>query len=437
MRISAVNRNDRMSTTTTRSVSEYDIWRRWEDCLLFQDALEQEYSRLAREKKQRLLRGKGVKKNGLYLQDRAASFESLPPGPHPDSVAQDIHKHLPRLTKKGTLFRVSQALVSQRNAELTALVEALYQEDLPSLLQEIRASHVVTDFFGYWRRDFDLYENSRKRESSSSTRSVLSSYFTASTAGLSRDGSVRSGHDDASVISARFRTRTTSDASSHTSISTPDVLRSKYYPSKHRPDHSISSFFSRTSRPRAFSIASTDSSSSGSDKSSDAGTHSSIPDIVDEVSITFGHNPQHQAVTNPNERPPSLLEVLPEDREIDIKAEALAMMSSLAAKKRRKTSVTSLQLNRQPFRDYASPPLSPTASELETVLEQDQPEDEPCTCLFFSSTERTAHRSSRLPSSRFVGNRRFRHNIHGRAGAVFAPAKPKFPSCIRPHIHDD
>ena len=350
---------------------------------MFQDAFEQEYSRLAREKKQRLLRGKGVKKNGLYLQDRAASFESLPPGPHPDSVAQDLHDHLPRLTKKGTLFRVSQALVSQRNAELRALVEALYQDDLPSLLREIRASHVVTDFFGYWRRDFDLYENARKRESSSSTRSVLSSYFPSSNASLSRHSSVRSGDDNASIVPPKFRTRTTSEVS-HTNISTTDVLRSKYYPNKHQRDHSISSLFSRPSRPRAFSITSTDSSSSGSDRSSDAGVHSSGPCIVDEVPITFGHNPQQQAEPSSTERPHSLREAPPEHRGIDIKAEALAMMSSLAAKRRRKTSVTSLQLNRQLFKDYASPPLSPTASELETVLEQDQPEEDPRRHRFLS-----------------------------------------------------
>ena len=258
-------------------------------------------------------------------------------------------------------------------------MEALYQDDLPSLLREIRASHVVTDFFGYWRRDFDLYENSRKRESSSSTRSVLSSYFTPSNASLSRESSVRSSRDHASTISPRFRTRTTSDDSS---ANTPDILRSKYYPNKHQRDRSVGSFFSRPSRPRAFSIASTDSSSSGSDRSFDGGAHSSVPCIVDEVPITFGHNPQQQAETSSTERPHSSREALPEHREIDIKAEALAMMSSLAAKRRRKTSVTSLQLNRQLFKDYASPPLSPTASELETVLEQDQPEEDPRTCPF-------------------------------------------------------
>lgn len=388
MRISAANRRGRTSTSTRVSFSEYDIWRRWEDCLLFQDAFEQEYSRLAREKRQRLLRGKGVKKNGLYLQDHAASFESLPPGPHPDSVAQDLHEYLPRLTKKGTLFRASQAVVSQRNAELKALVEALYQDDLPNLLQEIRASQVVTDFFGYWRRDFDLCENARKRESSSSTRSVLSSYFTSSNASLSRDGSILSGYDNASITSPRFRTRTTSDVSS----TSTDILRAKYYPNKHQRDHSISSFFSRPSRSRTFSITSTDSSSSGSDRSFDTSTPSSVPCIVDEVPITFGHNPQQQAETSSTERPRPLREALPKNREVDIKAEALAMMSSLAAKRRRKTSVTSLQLNRQLYKDYASPPLSPTASELETVLEQDQPEEEPRRCPFLF-----LHRTSSSP----------------------------------------
>ncbi|KAJ3720708.1 hypothetical protein C8R42DRAFT_722394 [Lentinula raphanica] len=60
---------------------------------------------------QRLLAGKGVKKDGFYLQDRASSWESLPPGPEPNSVAQDIRDNVPKLTKKGTLFRASQSLV--------------------------------------------------------------------------------------------------------------------------------------------------------------------------------------------------------------------------------------------------------------------------------------------------------------------------------------
>ncbi|KAF8628039.1 hypothetical protein AX15_004154 [Amanita polypyramis BW_CC] len=374
MQISAVDRGSRMSKVTSAYLSQYDIWRRWEDCLLFQDALEQEYSRLAKEKRQRLLRGKGVKKNGLYLQDGAASFESLPPGPHPDSVAQDIHQYLPRLSKNGTLFWASQATITQRNSELRALVEALYRDDLPTLINEIRAGSIVTDFFGYWRRDFDLCENPRKRDSARGSRSTISSYFTSSNASLfHQDGSIQPNRDDGSGTPTRSRSP---DAPSH--IHPSDILRSKYYPSRHSQNHSISlgSLFSRpASRPRAVSNASTDSSSSGSDRSSSASTISSIPAIVDEVPVVFGYDPLQQARSNSGEGTQSAFEVLPGEGEIYVKADALTLMTSLAVKRRRGSSATMLQLGQ--YRDHTRPSLSPRASELTTVPEQERPDDEP------------------------------------------------------------
>jgi hypothetical protein len=87
--------------------SEYTIWRKWDDCLWLQDLLEYHYTQMAREKRTRLVAGKGVKKNGVYLHDRAASFESLPPGPDPKSISQNVHQFVPKLTKKGTIFRVN------------------------------------------------------------------------------------------------------------------------------------------------------------------------------------------------------------------------------------------------------------------------------------------------------------------------------------------
>lgn len=375
MRINAINSGDRTSTSSTRSLREYDIWRRWEDCLWFQDALEQEYTRLAREKKQRLLRGKGVKKNGFYMQDRAASFESLPPGPHPDSVAQDIHEYIPRLTKKGTFFRASQATVNQQNNELKALVQALYQDDLPALVIEMRETNTVTDFFGYWRRDFDLYESSQKRESRSSARSVIS-FFSSSSSSLSpRRESGRSSQHDSSSISTRFRPVTSQDIPSQ--IGTPELIRSRIYPGRHQAQSALSFSSPPAARPRALSTASstasTDSSSSGSDRSCDTSTISSIPVIVDDSPIKFGHNPQQYGS---NEKPDSMSEVFP--KETEIKADSLALMSSFAVKQRRRSASANLHLNRpRPFRDHPSPPHSPTKSELATVLEQEQPDDEP------------------------------------------------------------
>ncbi|EJD06871.1 uncharacterized protein FOMMEDRAFT_17337 [Fomitiporia mediterranea MF3/22] len=152
------------TSTTAPLTTDYEVWRRWEDCLYFQDLLEVEYGRMSREKRARLHAGKGVKKNGKYAHEdpirrlhRAASFESLPPGPDPNLIAKDVHEVLPRLTKKGTLFRASKETIEQRGREFKALIEALLREgdDVPMLIQELRQLRVVRDFFGFWRRDQD------------------------------------------------------------------------------------------------------------------------------------------------------------------------------------------------------------------------------------------------------------------------------------------
>jgi len=96
--------------------------------LWFQEILKLEYWRKSRKKRQCLFSGKGVKKNEMYLQDQAASFESLPPSPDLNSIAQDIHVFVPCLTKKGTVFRASQATIDQRHNEVQALVEPLWSK---------------------------------------------------------------------------------------------------------------------------------------------------------------------------------------------------------------------------------------------------------------------------------------------------------------------
>ncbi|KAH9945082.1 uncharacterized protein BXZ73DRAFT_86653 [Epithele typhae] len=183
---------DVRSTRSGSSHSEYEVWRRWEDCLWFQEILESEYALMARQKRTRLQAGKGVKKNGVYVHsDQAASFDSLPPGPDANTIAKDIHEHIPRLTKKGTLFRPSQATIDQRGREFKELIEAMWRDDIPSLIQELRETRLVRDFFGYWRRDLD---HDRKRQSAtgrdrtSARHSVASSafsmYFSASNISL-------------------------------------------------------------------------------------------------------------------------------------------------------------------------------------------------------------------------------------------------------------
>ncbi|KAI0359741.1 hypothetical protein OH77DRAFT_860564 [Trametes cingulata] len=195
--------SDARSTRSATSFSEYEVWRRWEDCLWFQEILEGEYALMARQKRARLAAGKGVKKNGVYIHsDQAASFESLPPGPDANMIAKDIHAIIPRLTKKGTLFRASQATIEQRGREFEAMINALFQEDVPTLMKELRESRVCRDFFGYWRRDLDHDRKRGKARPSSGSdgngnntnarnsvaSSALSMYFSASNISLQVPG---------------------------------------------------------------------------------------------------------------------------------------------------------------------------------------------------------------------------------------------------------
>ena len=190
MRITPLQ-DDRVTVKTTSTKSDYVVWRRWEDCLWFQDMLEIEYSMKAREKRARLFAGKGVKKNGLYTHDHASSFESLPPGPDPKSVSKDIHDYLPKLNKKGTLFRPSQATVALRHREFAALIDALFGEDVPALIAELRKERIIRDFFGHWRRDHDLaakHKANRALVTQSLSAGAFSTYFSASNVSLSLPG---------------------------------------------------------------------------------------------------------------------------------------------------------------------------------------------------------------------------------------------------------
>lgn len=184
------------STKTGSSINtEYEVWRRWEDCLWFQDLLETEYKLMSRTKRTRLAQGKGVKKDGMYIRsDQAASFESLPPGPDVHDIAKDVHDILPKLTKKGTLFRAGQATIEQRGREFSALVNAFFREDIPTLVRELHDNRVIRDFFGYWRRDKDHDRKASEQPTSSRmsrvsiTSSAFSMYFSSSNISLSLPG---------------------------------------------------------------------------------------------------------------------------------------------------------------------------------------------------------------------------------------------------------
>ncbi|KAI5892897.1 uncharacterized protein SCHCODRAFT_01094803 [Schizophyllum commune H4-8] len=259
------------------------IWRKWEDCLWFQETLEYEYTRLAREKRRRLTSGKGVKKNGLYVHD-AASFESLPMGPDPTTVAKDVHDLIPRLTKKGTFFRASQETIEQRATELRRLIEALFRDDVPALLNDLRNDRMVTDFFGYWRRDYDLAKKQGREPEFGSSRSSIGTNTQFSGAQSEASGSRSSGGRHNSSSSFDYASDTTTSPRS-----------------------------SRTSGSKRISMSSSSSSSSSSRHSmSSAGP--SVVVVPTSPHMQFGHDP---AI---DKRSSIGLEALPENHEMLLKA---------------------------------------------------------------------------------------------------------------------
>lgn len=161
--------------------TEYEVWRRWEDCLDFQSTLETEYEQLSRQKVKVLKRGgKKHDAESIYSQvNGASSFDSLPEGPDPREVALNVHDLIPPLSKKGTLFRPSRATIEQRSAEFAAMMRGLFNPDpeAPVLLKELRNSQAVRDFFGYWRRDKEMAEKygAKMMHSNRSMSSVLPS----------------------------------------------------------------------------------------------------------------------------------------------------------------------------------------------------------------------------------------------------------------------
>ena len=104
----------------------------------------------AKKKRNVWRKEKGAKGfNGLYKKDQASSesWVILLSGPDPHSVALGNHEHLPTLTRKGTIFRASQVTIDRRQAQLISFIRALFSDDMPTLIKEIRVSSVASDFF--------------------------------------------------------------------------------------------------------------------------------------------------------------------------------------------------------------------------------------------------------------------------------------------------
>jgi hypothetical protein len=348
MRISSITRESRVSVSTHGLNSEYEIWRRWEDCLWFQEVLESEYRRMSREKRQRLFAGKGVKRNGMYLQDQPASFESLPPGPDPNSIAQDIHQFIPRLTKKGTVFRASQATVDQRHREMEALVEALFREDVPTLVKELREERTVRDFFGYWRRDEDLARKQRPQSAksrSSVSSSVFSMYFSVSNPNIHNPNSYPDMPQTPHSLSPALQKSPRSVSSSRPSTADP------YRQSNHNSNENVSrrygvrSTASSSSSSSSHGSRTSSRSSQGSFRDSIISTASDVPAIAEDVPIVFGHNPELASDYQFSDHRTSLLSSLPEDPELPVKPD-LDRHFSMPFRRRRKSSAAELQSNR-------------------------------------------------------------------------------------------
>ncbi|KAF9489609.1 hypothetical protein BDN71DRAFT_1511963 [Pleurotus eryngii] len=349
MRICPIITGDRHSVTSRGSHSEYEVWRRWEDCLWFQETIELEYERLARQKKQRLLKGKGVKKNGMYLQDQAASFESLPPGPDPNSVAQSIHDSIPKLTKKGTLFRASQATIDQRQKEISGLVEGLFRDDVPMLIHELRESRIVTDFFGYWRRDYDLDQKKGSKSRNSVSSSVFSMYFSQSNPNLTIPETIVPPIPySPSTITVRTKRSQSSPANPMSSFTNlPSAVSSDEDVLPSRP------------RPRLSSQSSTSSSSSHDSAGSILSSASFI--VPDDASIVIDHSSKLSPdYTFSSNRPSSRgLEALPEDIELSTKLDNCLRPPSAGIRTRRSSSAA--DANRV-CHIYGTPPPSAQVS---------------------------------------------------------------------------
>ncbi|KAG5647020.1 hypothetical protein DXG03_001745 [Asterophora parasitica] len=327
---------------------EYDIWRRWEDCLSFQNTIEEEYRRMARAKRLRLQRGKGIKRDGFYKQDAASSWESLPPGPDPNSVGRDIHDYIPLLNRKGTVFRASQATIDLRATELAAFMHDLWKDGVPALIVELRNDCIVTDFFAYWRRDHEVSEKRRKqremnsRSRTSVTSSIFSMYFSSSNPSIQDLGTNPSPGNvyPESITTSRSASSYTSTYQSSRPPSRNDTPRNR----KTSTDSSDGSPLPK-GRRRAYSTGSSNFSiSTPSDFSLDSPVQDNmpVPAVADDVHmITFDHNPQWQS-NYVHERSTPALSILPEGREMCLKTTPLNPPP--LTRRRRKSSAAEIDL---------------------------------------------------------------------------------------------
>lgn len=187
------------SSDSTKEFKEYQIWRKWEDCLDLQKTVEREFSYWSSRRRKIALQnmnaqmnaapapgaskansssshgsaashgagrpsspvGINAGANSFYTQpSKAASFDSLPSGPEPLSMALDVHTLIPKLSKKAALFgRPSPQLLQQRAEDFRSFIDALFQINTP-VMEDVRQAREIRDWFGYWKRDKEAAKKS-------------------------------------------------------------------------------------------------------------------------------------------------------------------------------------------------------------------------------------------------------------------------------------
>lgn len=322
---------------------EYDIWRKWEDCLCFQDTLEMEYSRAAREKRNRLAAGKGVKKNGVYIHsDQAASWESLPFGPNPNDIARDIHEYIPKLTKKGTLFRASQETIDQRYMELQNMMNALLQDDLPTLVKELKATLTFTDFFGLWRKDIDLARKaaSPKKQTTDRPRASLSPSMLSSPSSFSAlSPSLNKGKAPEKAQTHPVPPTHSDSSCSEDSVGPPRTSRVM------DRKQEVRSMRSRGSSSESRSSSSLPSTPVTMSRQLPSATRQPVI-VSQEASTSFHHNPHVLG----GDRRSSYLESLPEDCEL-----SASPKSDVWSRKRSESTASSMNRNAKIYMQSSEP----------------------------------------------------------------------------------
>lgn len=209
------------------------------------------------------------------------------------------------------------------------MMQVLLQDDLPTLINEIKATHTFTDFFGVWRRDVDLARKAKKPPTPDRPRlslsSNISSAFPVSLSSLSVKSLSPAKGKAPEKAQIPFRTSIHSDSSS--SEDTVDPPRQSRSMDR---THDIRSMRSRAS--------SSGSHSSSSSPTTPVTTPRQLPPISrhpaiasQEIPIRFGHNPHVLGG--------EILESLPEDRALPSSPKSRTRSGSTASRMNRNAKV--------------------------------------------------------------------------------------------------